>query len=356
MSWNEPKRDRDPWEKGSGGAPDLDEMLRRLRARLARGLKRRPGSPPRRNPIRLWWLVPLVLIVIWLATGFFQVPAGSKAVNLRLGAYTGMSGPGLHWHLPWPFAGAHVVDVSERRSVGQRASVLTRDGKLATIELAVRYRVSDPYDYIFGTVQPTRVLAALASDALATAARDYSLEELRGKDQYKIETTLEVRIADALAGMHAGVEVNGVDIKRIALPPEVEAAAAHLAAAHAHAAAAASAAHAAAAKELVTAHARADEIVATAAQARLARIARAQSEVTRFETLIPTWQNSPAATRELLSEDARTDILTAAPKIVVAGSIRSVQIPGWPTPVAATSGAPVPTTAKKPAKSGGKSK
>jgi membrane protease subunit HflK len=265
-----------------------------------------------------------------------------------------MSGPGLHWHLPWPIAGVRVVDVSERRSVGQRASVLTRDGKLATIELAVRYRVSDPYDYTFGTTQPTRVLAALAADALAAAARGYSLAELRGKEQYKIGAALEVRIADALAGLHTGVEVNGVDLKRIALPPEVEAAAAHLAAAHAQAAAAASAAHAAAAKELVAAHDRANEIVATAERALTTRIARAQSEVARFETLIPTWQSSPAATRELLSEDARTDILTAAPKIVVAGSIRSVQIPGWPTPVAATSGAPAPATAKKPAKSGGK--
>ena len=41
MAWNEPGPNRDPWNQGPGGnkrgdgPPDLDEMLRRLKARLS---------------------------------------------------------------------------------------------------------------------------------------------------------------------------------------------------------------------------------------------------------------------------------------------------------------------------------
>lgn len=357
MSWNEPGRDRDPWNgggSGGGGPPDLDQMFRRLRQRLAALLRRRPG-PPRTHWPRLWWLAPVVLVALWLLTGFFQVPAGNQGVRVRLGRYAGTSGPGAHWQWPWPIARVHIVDMAQRRSIGQRNTVLTQDGKLADIELTVHYRVSDPYKYVFGSDHPAAVVNALAAAALAAAAGDNTLADLTGKREGAIEQSLQTQLGQAVGAMDLGVDINSVSFSRITLPDAVTAARHSLATAEASAAAAVTAARAAAVTQLAGARRTARGIVAAARADAGRQVARAQAEATQFEALLPAWRTAPAATREMLRRSVLSAILSAAPKVVVVGPIGSVQIPSWPAP-AASSRAPAPATAKPPAptKKGGK--
>lgn len=348
MSWHEPGRDRDPWDGGQGGSSDLDEMLRRLRERLGRWFGRRPG-PPRRSFVRIWWLAPLVIVGIWLLTGFYQVASGSKGVRLEFGAFAGISGPGVHWHWPWPIDRVYVLDVAEPRSVGQRDTVLTRDGKLATVEVTVRYRIADPYDYLFKVSDPPNIVNALAAAALADAARGYALAELQGGRQGAVEDALEKKIGGALGDMQAGLDVNSVKISRIALPQVVADAQQRLVADREHAAAQVTAARAAARASLAESRSRAHATVAAAQADAAARIADADSEVAAFRKLLPAWQADPVTTRETLREDAIGAILKAAPKVVVVGPVNSVAIPGWPGSAAPPASVPAPAT-----RSGGK--
>lgn len=345
MSWNEPGRDRDPWDGGSGGPSDLDQMFRRLRERLARLLHGRPG-PARPRRVRIWWFVPVLVVAIWLIFGFFRVPSGSRAVRLQFGAYAGTAGPGAHWEWPWPIGAVHVVDVGERRSVGQRGTVLTSDGKLAVVELTVSYRVSDPYRYLFGSVHAAAVLGALAADALNAAASGHTLAELSGQQQGAIEQALETRVAGEAKRLDTGVDVDAVQISGISLPASVAEAHKSLAASRAKARAAVSAARAAAAKSVAEARLSAHRQVAEAQDAAAEDVASARSEAVRFEALLPAFRAAPEATREMLRRSALRAILAAAPKVVVVGPVRSVEIPGWPPAKAAS--APAPATAAKP--------
>lgn len=343
MSWHEPGRDRDPWDDGTGGSSDLDEMFGRLRRRVGRWLGKRPG-PPRRNLIRVWWLGPLVIVGIWLLTGFYQVASGSKGVRLEFGALDGISGPGLHWHWPWPIGRVYVLDVSEPRSVGQRSTVLTKDGKLATMEVTVRYRISDPYNYLFKVANPTSVVNALAAAALEHAARGYALADLSGKQQSAVENALERRIASTLGGLQAGLDVNSVKLSRLTLPQAVADARHKLSVARQHAEAEITAARAAAQESLTEARSRAHDAVASAQSDAAAGIADADAEVAAFRELLPAWQADPVTTQKMLREDAISAILKAAPKVVVVGPVNSVSIPGWPASSAAPASAPAPAS------------
>jgi len=85
MALNDPN-----WGRRGEGPPDLDEIWNRFRQRLAglfggRGGGRRPGNAGGKGfPGGAWLLVALV-VVIWLASGFYIVDASQRGVVLRFG-------------------------------------------------------------------------------------------------------------------------------------------------------------------------------------------------------------------------------------------------------------------------------
>src|SRR5438445_801147 len=125
MAWNEPGGGgRDPWNQGrrGEGAPDLDQMLERLKARF-KGKGPRPGALPFGSTGVLAGAVALV----WLLSGFYSVDAQEKGVVMRLGALARVVGDGLGWHLPWPLETVEKVNVTQVRQATERAELLTQD-------------------------------------------------------------------------------------------------------------------------------------------------------------------------------------------------------------------------------------
>lgn len=346
MSWHEPGRDRDPWRGPGEGPPDLDEWLRRARRRIAGWFGRAP-HPSGERRLNLWWVVPPVLIGIWLLTGFYQVPAAHQAVTLRFGAYTDTTGPGLHWHWPWPVAEVRMVDMSENRSLSQHADVITHDGKLVTLGVTVAYRISDPVRYLFGSAQPTGLVSALADDALTTAARKEDLAALEGNGLDAVEKSLKDRVRAALAAAGAGIEVQSVSIGNVVLPAAVTASRQKLDQIRKQNEANAKKAADTAAQAMDETRTKAHGLIVAAQRQAASREARARARAARFQALLPEWRKSPETVREALREEAVSGVLAVVPKIVVSGPIKVLKLPVLSATTATTKGA-----AKATAKAG----
>src|ERR1700733_11114851 len=89
-------RGNGPTGGGSGGGnrpPDFEEMLRRGQDRMKSFLPGGLGSG------RGFGLLVLAVLVLWLATGFFQVNPGEVGVKLVFGKFYSEVGPGLNWNL-----------------------------------------------------------------------------------------------------------------------------------------------------------------------------------------------------------------------------------------------------------------
>ncbi len=105
MSLNDPQ-----WGKrGRNGPPDLDEIWRNLTRRINDLFGRREPvdpvdePPPRRQlPLGGAGLIVVLVLVVWLASGFYIVDEGRRGVVTRFGKYTETTTPGLRWHLPFP--------------------------------------------------------------------------------------------------------------------------------------------------------------------------------------------------------------------------------------------------------------
>ncbi|MFW5699016.1 MAG: hypothetical protein ACOCYN_04100, partial [Planctomycetota bacterium] len=56
------------------------------------------------------WYGLLLVIGAWLCTGLTGLPSDRRGIYERCGRPHAVWGPGLHWHLPWPFARVERVD------------------------------------------------------------------------------------------------------------------------------------------------------------------------------------------------------------------------------------------------------
>ena len=158
MAWNEPggNRDDDPWgpRKKKEGPPDLDEVLKNLKKKIAgwfgggnKGGSGRSGGGGSNNgesaSIGSTGIIIILVIItlIWAGTGFYSIDSKERGLVQRFGvpAKT-IVGPGLHWHLPYPIEKVTIVNVRNRR-LNIIATMLTKDEKLVKINVNVNYRV-----------------------------------------------------------------------------------------------------------------------------------------------------------------------------------------------------------------------
>src|SRR5688572_23179591 len=123
MSLNDPQ-----WGKrgNNSGPPDLDEIWRNVNRRLNGMFGRRngggdgDGGGARQMPqLPAGGAVMLALLVltIWLASGFYIVDEGRRGVVTRFGKFTETTQPGPRWHLPFPIEAVHVVDFSQVKTI-----------------------------------------------------------------------------------------------------------------------------------------------------------------------------------------------------------------------------------------------
>jgi membrane protease subunit HflK len=320
MGWNKPGKDRDPW----GGQRDLDEFFAQIKHRLSRRFGRGDGKTPHPLRPRLWWFAVLILVIVWALSGVYKVSVGQRAVVLRLGVHVGTVGSGVHWRWPWPIDTVHSVNVKEARSITRQVTVLTRDGQWVTAALTVKYRIDNPYQYLYGTTTPTDALGTGAQAVLFSTVRTHTLQALQ---QAPAAATLSRALSRQLAGVGVGISIDAVRISRLVPPQAVADARDQAAQQRKRTVAVAASAPQAIEAAILEARTRAKRIVNRARIESSRQVAQARVDVARFRALVPAWEKAPLITETMLRNDALHTILTVAPKVVVSGSVHAVTLP-----------------------------
>ncbi len=154
------------------GPPDLDEILRKLQQKISAilGFRGRGSAPGGGNSNAAVGggvaFVVLLIVAVWLASGFYIVDEGRRGVVLRLGKYLETTMPGPRWHIPLPIESVEVVNVSQVRTVEigyrgnpknkqpQEALMLTDDENIVDVQFAVQYTLKSPEDWLFNNKSP----------------------------------------------------------------------------------------------------------------------------------------------------------------------------------------------------------
>ena len=331
MAWNESGGPRDggprnPWErKRDGGPPDLDSLVRDLNRRLrawfgglvgggSGGGSGQPAMPSAAS----WVLGGLVLVAVWLATGFYQVGAAERVVITRFGRFAGISAPGgVQWHWPWPIEATQVINTQEVVSYSEHTRMLTQDEALVEINAAVQYRRSDPYAYTFKMVDPDPTLAMVAESAIREVMGQHPLEYVLERGRQDISLKTKALIQRTLDSYQTGLEVLSVNLQDVGVPEQVSSSQKDAIKAREDKDRARVEAETYANEILPKARGTASQKLLDAEAYKTQALAQAEGESARFDALLAAYTKAPQVTRQRLYLETVESVLRRTPKVLV---------------------------------------
>ena len=322
MAWNEPGPGRDPWNQGpkkGDGAPDLDEMLKRLKQRFSGGGGGGGGGGKGGLPLpgRLIGLLVGLLALLWVASGFYVVDEQERGIVLRLGQYVATTNPGLQWRMPWPIESEEIVNVTGVRSVKDEAVMLTKDENIVDVQLSVQYRVSSAEEYLFSVDDPDMTLRQATKSAVREVVGQSTMDFILTDGREEVAERTKRLLQDRLNDYKAGLTVTEVNMQQAQPPELVQAAFADAIKAREDQQRVKNEAEAYANDRLPRARGAAARQMEEAAAYRAQVIARAEGDAARFSQLVAEYRKAPKVTKERLYLDSMSSVLTNTSKILV---------------------------------------
>lgn len=321
-------------QRNNEGPPDLDEVFRDLNQKLNQlfGGKRGNGSgqPPADQSPMEFPLIPIVLIIlgIWLATGFYIVDQGSVGVKQRFGQYVETTEPGPNWHWPFPIEKVTVVNMDEVRrlevgyrstssggktKVSKEALMLTEDENIIELQFAVQYKLKNAKDYLFNN---------RSTDDAVMSAAETAIREVVGKN--KLDDLLQKGLQDTSVQMQAlldsyktGVSITSVSLQSALPPAEVQEAFEDVNRANQDYQRQINEGQAYANALVPKARGRAARLKAESEGYKLKVENEARGNAERFNRIYAEYIKAPAVTRKRLYIEAQEQILKNVSKVVV---------------------------------------
>ncbi|HEY5928672.1 MAG TPA: FtsH protease activity modulator HflK [Burkholderiales bacterium] len=330
MALNDPN-----WGKrGNDGPPDLDELWRRLNQRLnsmfgGKGGGTAPQTPSGRQMGGGVGLLLIIVVLVWLASGFYIVDSAQRGVVLRFGKYVESTEPGPRWHLPWPVESAEVVNVSGNRSVeiGYRNNVkskvlkeslmITDDENIIDIQFAVQYVLKDPEDYLFNNRDPDATVMQAAESAIREVVGKSKMDFLLYEGKEQVTTSVRKLMQDIIDRYKTGITISRVTMQDSQAPEQVQAAFDDAVKAGQDRERQKNEAQAYANDIIPKARGSASRLMQEAEGYKQSVIANAEGEASRFRQIVTEYNKAPSVTRDRLYLDTMQQILSNSSKIVV---------------------------------------
>lgn len=322
MSWNEPGKGRDPWGgNGRDTPPDLDELVRKMQARLRAlfGGGPRPvgGNGGRSGGGSLLLVIAGLLLLAVFALSAYRVDAPEQGIVLRLGAYHRTSPPGLHFRIP-------LIETVEKVNTGRidnfdyKNQMLTSDENIVYVESNVQFRRDDARPYLFNVRMPDMTLEDVAESAIREVIGKNAAEYvMSGEGRSRIGEDARELMQDTLDAYGTGIRVTQFNLKRVQPPPEVQAAVDDATKAREDKERFRLAAEAYSNDILPRARGAAARQLAEAEAYRERVIADAQGEAARFESLLAEYEAAPEVTRKRLYLETVEAVFRANAKVLV---------------------------------------
>ncbi len=357
MSLNDHGWGNDPNRGGGGrnnqGPPDLDELWRDFNRRLSGMLGKKRGGPGRgddeggdgggngggRGPGLpsltpgqfgggIGLLVGLVLVV-WLASGFYVVDASQRGVVLTLGKYSETSEPGLRWRLPWPIQTHEVVNLtgvrtieigyrgSEKNKVPKEALMLTDDENIVSVQFAVQYLLKDPKAYLFQNRHPDDAVMQAAETAIREVVGKNKMDFVLYEGRDVIAANTQKSMQDILDRYETGIQIRSVTMQSTQPPEQVQAAFDDAVKAGQDRERQKNEGEAYANDVIPRARGTASRLMQEAEGYRARLIATAEGEATRFTKLYNEYAKAPEVTRQRLYLETMQQVYANTSKVMV---------------------------------------
>ena len=181
------------------------------------------------NPL---WIL-LVILGLWLLSGFYQIQPSEQGVVLRFGAYAYTTDAGLHYHLPSPIESVEKVSITQERSItiGKSTSyesnafteshMLTGDENIVDINLTVVWRIKNAKDYLFNMRSPDITVQVAAQSVLREIVGQSDMQPIITGDRGKVEDDTKEELQKVLDEFGSGITIVRVKLQKADPPKQV---------------------------------------------------------------------------------------------------------------------------------------
>lgn len=329
-----------PWGGGSGGGspPDLEEILRRSQDRLKNLV---PGGNLGGRGIVLG---ALLLIAIWLGSGFYIVRPNEVGLNLRFGKYIGKTGEGLNYNWPYPigsvikpqvtnvittevgFRTVESVRASRQSDVIEESLMLTGDENIVDIDVIVQWQIDPaaPENYVFNIQDPPGTVKAVAESAMREVIGQRNIQPVLTTDRAAIEAEVRQLMQETLNSYKAGVQIRLVQLQKVDPPQQVIDAFRDVQAARADQERLRNEAQTYANRVVPEARGRAAQLLQAAEAFKDQTVAEARGQASRFNAVYEQYKNAPGVTRERLFLETMERVMGGTDKIILDGTGQNV--------------------------------
>ncbi len=328
---------RGPWgQRGPSGGqtpPDLEEILKRGQDRLRNIM---PGGSLGGTGLAI---AILVLIVIWLLSGFYRVLTDEQGVVTRFGKFTGLTQPGLNYHLPYPIESVQTpkvtrvnrVDIGMRtsgddtrlrrptvaRDVPEESLMLTGDENIVDVDFSVFWVIKNAGEFLFNIQNPEGTVKAVAESAMREVVGESDIQPILTGARQKTETAVQELMQQALDQYKSGIQITQVQLQKVDPPAQVIDSFRDVQAAKADQERLRNEAEAYSNKVIPEARGDAARIIQAAEAYKQQTIAEAQGQAARFLSIYEQYAKAPDVTRERMFLETMERVFDGKNKVII---------------------------------------
>ncbi len=330
----------DPGGNKGGGPPDLEELWRDVNRRLSAlfGRKGGPGGGgggEPRPPFNLRQfgggigLLIMLVLVVWLASGFYIVEASQRGVVLTFGRYTQTTEPGLHWRMPYPIQANEIVRLSDVRvvEIGYRGSdknrvlkealMLTDDENIVSIQFAVQWFVKDAEAYLFNNRNPDDSVLQAAETAMREVVGKSKMDFVLYEGREQVAAQASKLMQEILDRYKTGILISRLTLQNVQPPEQVQAAFDDAVKAGQDRDRQVNEGQAYANDVIPRARGAASRLFEEASGYKSRVIANAEGDASRFKQIVVEYAKAPEVTRSRMYLDTVQQVLSSTSKIML---------------------------------------
>ena len=345
MSWDWEKLQEKRQRQGGGGGgrgkppPDFEEIKQKLQNLLkfkGSGLK----------------IVVALIVLIWLASGFYIVNPNEVGVVKRFGAFTRITQPGPHYHMPYPVETVLTPSVTEikRLEIGFRSPeftpsmldanyqkvpkeslMLTGDENIVDVQFIVQYRIKEAQNYLFEISEPQKTVKDAAEAAMRDVIGNNEIEAVLTEEKLAVQTKTMELLQNILDDYNSGIKVTAVKLQDVHPPQQVTDAFKDVASAREDKSQLINKAMAYRNEIVPKARGQVASILNEAEAYKETKIRQAKGETERFNQILAEYRQVPQVTRKRLYLEAMQEVFQkTGHKTVLTGDVSEKMVPYLP--------------------------
>ncbi len=313
MAWNEPGN-KDPWGRNKNNS-NIDGVFKDFK-KIFDDLLGSSGSATPPSPKKSAGFLAAIIFAVYFLSGIYIVNDGERGVVLQFGSFKEITMPGPHW-VPRFVQSVEIVDVSNIRSVQQKAVMLTEDENIVSISFAIQYDIKDASDYIFNLREPEVTVSQSGESAIREVMGQNSMDFIITEGRTQVAEDTKELLQIVLDTYGAGVNILSLNILEAQPPEQVQDAFSDAIKAREDEQRYINEAEAYRNEIIPLARGKAKQMLEQAIAYKVKLINAAEGEASRFTQLYNEYKKAPAVTKERLYLEAVESVLSNSSKVMI---------------------------------------